>query len=161
VTEHEEVEPIALDETDRAVLNRIQSEFPIDPRPYQVLGSQLGLTEDEAWRRVRNLRSSGVIRRVGGNFSSSRVGYASTLCAARVPEDRFDRFVEVVNRNEGVTHNYRRDHDLNVWFTFIAPTMADIEAALADITRETGVTEIYNLPALRTFKIKVDFRFEE
>jgi DNA-binding Lrp family transcriptional regulator len=143
------------------VLNRIQSEFPIDPRPYQVLGSQLGLTEDEAWRRVRNLRSSGVIRRVGGNFSSSRVGYASTLCAARVPEDRFDRFVEVVNRNEGVTHNYRRDHDLNVWFTFIAPTMADIEAALADITRETGVTEIYNLPALRTFKIKVDFRFEE
>ena len=89
------------------------------------------------------------------------MGYSSTLCAARVPEDKIEAFVACVNSYDGVTHNYRRDHDLNIWFTFIAPTMLDIEKHLADIAATTGVTEIYNLPAERTFKIKVDFKFDE
>ena len=78
-----------------------------------------------------------------------------------MPEDKFEKFVRCVNRYDGVTHNYRRDHDFNVWFTFIAPDMEDIERHLADIAAETGVTEIYNLPADKTYKIKVDFKFDE
>ncbi|MEW5725965.1 MAG: Lrp/AsnC family transcriptional regulator, partial [Thermodesulfobacteriota bacterium] len=77
------------------------------------------------------------------------------------PEEKMEVFIQAVNRHPGVTHNYRRLHDLNVWFTFIAPSLAEIEASLSRIAEETGVAEIYNLPALKTFKIKVDFRFEE
>ena len=86
-----------------------------------------------------------------------KVGFVSTLCAARVPEDAIDHFAAVVNRYNGVTHNYQRDHEVNIWFTFIAPSMAEIEANLEQIARETGVGEILNMPATRVFKIKAKF----
>lgn len=152
---------VLLDEIDRGILNRIQSEFPITARPYAVLGEQLGLTEDQVLERVQALRDRGIIRRIGGNFSSNSLGYSSTLCAARVPEDKIDDFVRCVNEYQGVTHNYRRNHDLNVWFTFIAPSMEEIEQSLREISEATGVAEIHNMPAERTFKIKVDFKFDD
>ena len=158
MNEHQLVE---IDDLDRAILNQIQSDFPIEARPYEVLGRRLNQSPDEVLARVRRMRREGLIRRIGGNFSSRAVGYASTLCAARVPEDKLPIFVETVNRFPGVTHNYRRNHEFNVWFTFIAPSMEEIEANLKKIAEETGVEEIYNLPAIRTFKIKVDFKFEE
>jgi DNA-binding Lrp family transcriptional regulator len=156
-----EHQPVEIDDLDRAILNQIQSDFPIQARPYEVLGRRLSQPPDEVLARVRRMRQEGLIRRIGGNFSSRAVGYASTLCAARVPVDKLPIFVETVNRFPGVTHNYRRNHEFNVWFTFIAPSMEEIEANLKKIAEETGVEEIYNLPAIRTFKIKVDFKFEE
>ncbi|MBW2062557.1 MAG: winged helix-turn-helix transcriptional regulator [Deltaproteobacteria bacterium] len=150
-----------LNETERSVLNQIQSDFPIEARPYQVLAQRLGLTEAQVLEIVQRLRKNGVIRRIGGNFFARSLGYTSTLCAARVPEDKLEEFIEAVNEYPGVTHNYRRSHDLNVWFTFIAPSMEDIEKNLAAIAEASGVREIYNLPADKIFKIKVDFRFEE
>jgi DNA-binding Lrp family transcriptional regulator len=152
---------IELTETDRAILNQIQSDFPIDARPYRELGRRLGLDEEEVLDRVRAMRQNGVIRRIGGNFAAAGMGYTSTLCAARVPPDKIDAFVDAVNRYPGVTHNYRRDHRLNLWFTFIAPSMDDIEHALDDISARTGVAPILNLPAVQTYKIKVDFKFED
>ena len=154
-------EQVFLDEVDRNILNRIQSDFPIAARPYAVLGEDLGLSEDQVVERVRTLRDRRIIRRIGGNFSSSSLGYSSTLCAARVPEDKIDDFVARVNEYDGVTHNYRRNHDLNVWFTFIAPSMEEIEDSLREIAAATGVEEIHNMPAIRTFKIKVDFKFDD
>jgi len=151
----------ALDEIDRAILNLAQTDFPIEPRPYQALAERLGLSEDEVLSRVKRMRASGVIRRIGGNFSAKRVGYTSTLCAARVPEDKLAAFIDAVNQYDGVTHNYRRNHDLNVWFTFIASSREEIEQCLADISAATGVSEIFNLPADKIFKIRVDFKFEE
>ncbi|MEJ5357266.1 MAG: AsnC family transcriptional regulator [Desulfobacterales bacterium] len=145
------------DEIDRRILNRIQSDFPTDPRPYLVLGAELGLSEEEMIRRVRRLKAKGLIRRIGGNFVPDRLGYVSTLCAARVPADRLPAFIEAVNRHPGVTHNYLRENAWNVWFTFIAPTMADIEEKLERLRTETGVTEILNLPATRVFKIRAQF----
>jgi DNA-binding Lrp family transcriptional regulator len=146
-----------LDETDRAILNRIQSDFPVTPRPYLAVAEQLGLTEADVLRRVARLKASGIIRRIGGNFVPGKLGYVSTLCAARVPADQVARFAEAVNRYPGVTHNYLRENSFNVWFTFIAPSMEEIEAKLTEISAETGVTEILNLPATRVFKIKAQF----
>lgn len=146
-----------MDDTDRAILNEIQSDFPIAKRPYVELGRRLRLSEEEVIKRVRRLKEKGIIRRIGANFHSKKLNYTSTLCAAKVPVEKLDRFVEVVNSYSGVTHNYRRNHDYNVWFTFIAPSMMDIEKCLKEISRKTGVREIRNLPAVRTFKIKVDF----
>jgi len=147
----------ALDDIDRAILNRIQSDFPITPRPYLSLAEELGLDEGDLIARVTRLKSCGVIRRIGGNFVPDKLGFVSTLCAARVPEEKVAHFTEVVNRHPGVTHNYRRENPFNVWFTFIAPSMADIDANLKAIAAETGVTEILNLPATKVFKIRAQF----
>jgi DNA-binding Lrp family transcriptional regulator len=146
-----------LDEADRAILNRVQSDFPITARPYLAIAEELGLAEDDVLARVRRLRQAGIIRRIGGNFVPGKLGYVSTLCAARVPEEKVAHFAEVVNRNPGVTHNYLRENEFNVWFTFIAPSMEEIEARLREIAQETGVDEILNLPATAVFKIKAQF----
>lgn len=146
-----------MDAIDRKIINAIQSDFPISAQPYHELGRQLHLSEDEVLKRVKALKASGIIRRIGGNFHSNRLNHTSTLCAARVPEERIEDFVRVVNSYPGVTHNYLRKHDYNVWFTFIAPSMSYIQNALKEISGKTGVKEIYSLPAVRMFKIKVDF----
>ena len=146
-----------MDAIDRKIINAIQSDFPITPQPYQELGKQLHLSEDEILERVKALKAAGIIRRIGGNFHSRRLKHTSTLCAARVPEEKIEDFVKLVNSYPGVTHNYLRKHDYNVWFTFIAPSMSSIRNALKEISGKTGVEEIHSLPAVRTFKIKVDF----
>lgn len=146
-----------MDDTDKAILRAIQSHLPIDQRPYLKLGQELGLSEDEVLTRLAALKERGIIRRIGGNFNSSSLGFASTLCAAKVPADKFEAFVKAVNACPGVTHNYRRDHGYNVWFTFIAETMEEIEANLERLADETGVADICHMPSLRMFKIKVDF----
>ncbi len=146
-----------MDDVDRVIINEIQSDFPITPCPYYELGRRFDLSEAEVLERVKRLKEEGIIRRIGGNFSSKRLNFTSTLCAAKVPEEKMDRFVQVVNSYPGVTHNYLRNHDYNVWFTFIAQSMLHIKRALKEISKATGVTEIINLPAVRQFKIKVDF----
>ena len=146
-----------MDDIDRAILNRIQSDFPITPRPYLTIADELNLTEAEVLDRISRLKQTGIIRRIGGNFVPAKLGYVSTLCAAKVPEDKIERFADVVNRFPGVTHNYLRENSFNVWFTFIAPSMEEIEQNLEDIEQETGIKEILNLPATRVFKIKAQF----
>jgi DNA-binding Lrp family transcriptional regulator len=122
------------------------------------MGQQLDLSENEVIKRVRRMKDTGVIRRIGGNFTPHALGFVSTLCAAKVPPDKINHFADVVNRYPGVTHNYRRDNSFNVWFTFIAPSMDEIEANLKQIAADTGVTDILNLPATKLFKIKAEFQ---
>ncbi len=149
-----------LDATDRRILDVIQTDFPLAPRPYAVLGQRLGLSEDEVFARVRALRRRRIIRRLGANFQSAKLGFVSTLCAARVPEERLEAFIAAVNAEPGVTHNYLRDHAYNVWFTLISPSREASRAVLDSLTRRTGVS-ILNLPATKLFKIRVDFRMGE
>jgi DNA-binding Lrp family transcriptional regulator len=146
-----------MDDVDKAIVNEIQSDFPITTRPYRELGKRFQLSEEEVLERLKRLKAEGVIRRIGGNFDSKSLNFTSTLCAAKVPKQKMDRFVEVVNSYPGVTHNYLRNHDYNVWFTFIAQNVLLIDKALDEISGATGVTEIINLPAVKKFKIKVDF----
>jgi len=146
-----------MDETDKAILNEIQSDFPIAPRPYHALGERLNLDPSDVLDRVKGLKEEGIIRRIGGNFDSRKLNFTSTLCAARVPAEKLDRFVQVVNGYPGVTHNYLRNHEFNVWFTLIAPDMHHIDDILSAISSETGIADILNLPAVRMFKIKVEF----
>jgi len=149
---------VPIDDIDRAILNQIQSDFPITPRPYRTIAEELGLTEDEVLKRVGRLKEIGIIRRIGANFTPEKLGFVSTLCAAKVPQDKISQFAEVVNRYAGVTHNYRRENKFNVWFTFIAPSMEEINTNLKQIAAETGVTEILNLPATKVFKIRAEFK---
>jgi siroheme decarboxylase len=146
-----------LDDLDRAILNEIQSHFPIASRPYAAMGEKVGAAEEEVLERVAAMAEAGIIRRIGANFTSRKLGYTSTLCAARVPPELLDQFVAVVNRYPGVTHNYLRRHRFNVWFTLIAESAGRLNQILEEISRASGVAEILSLPAHEVFKIKVDF----
>jgi DNA-binding Lrp family transcriptional regulator len=146
-----------MDTIDKTILNRIQSDFPITSRPFRSIAEELELTEDEVLERISRLKEMGIIRRIGGNFVPNKLGYVSTLCAAKVPEDKIELFAEIVNRYPGVTHNYLRENTFNVWFTFIAPSMEEIEQNIEEIARESGISEILNLPATKVFKIKAQF----
>jgi len=146
-----------LDTIDRAILNRIQSDFPMTSRPYMSVADEVGISEDDVLNRLARLKEIGIIRRIGGNFVPNKLGFVSTLCAAKVPEDMIESFSKVVNRYPGVTHNYLRDNKYNIWFTFIAPSMEVIEANLKNISKETKISDIINLPATKVFKIKAHF----
>jgi DNA-binding Lrp family transcriptional regulator len=147
----------SMDEVDKAILNRVQSNFPITSRPYLTLAQELNLSEAEVISRLRRLKTAGIIRRIGGNFTPVKLGFISTLCAASVPENQIDRFTRAVNRYPGVTHNYQRDNIYNIWFTFIGSSMAEIENNIKQIAEETGITNILNLPATKVFKIRAHF----
>jgi len=149
-----------MDNFDKQILDIIQSHFPLASRPYEEIGKQVGLDEGEVLQRVRDLKKSGLIRRMGANFNSNTLGWQSTLCAASCPEDKLDEFVAEVNKHDGVTHNYLRENEFNVWFALIAPDMDAVEAILDSITEKTGI-KILNLPASKLFKIKVDFKMDK
>lgn len=146
-----------LDRTDRAILNEIQSHFPLRARPYREVSERLDLTEKEVIFRVDRMARGGIIRRIGANFNSRKLGFTSTLCAARVPVEKISGFVEKVNQYPGVTHNYEREGDFNIWFTFIAESQEIIESSLKEIKNNTGIEELISLPAVNIFKIRVDF----
>ena len=147
-----------MDALDKTILNRIQTRFPLTSKPFESIAREIGTTEDEVLKRVSRLKANGIIRRIGANFVPGKLGFVSTLCAAKVPEENVKRFAEVVNRFPGVTHNYLRDNAFNVWFTFIAPSREEIEKNLQKIAEETGIDEILNLPATKVFKIKAKFK---
>jgi DNA-binding Lrp family transcriptional regulator len=146
-----------LEDLDRAILNEIQSHFPLVARPYAEMGRRLGASEEEVLARVQAMHDAGIIRRIGANFTSRKLGYTSTLCAARVPPEKLEHFAAVVNRYPGVTHNYLRKHRFNVWFTLIAESTDRLAEILEEIRMASGVEEILSLPAQEVFKIKVDF----
>lgn len=149
-----------LDRIDRQILDIVQSAFPLSRRPYREIGDACGISEEEALERVCRMRRSGLIRRLGANFQSAGLGHVSTLCAASVPQAQLESFIEKVNGIPGVTHNYERAHDWNVWFTLIGESRAEVLAILDRLKAETGL-EILDLPATRLFKIKVDFPMRE
>jgi DNA-binding Lrp family transcriptional regulator len=146
-----------MDEIDKKLLNILQKEFPLEERPFLIVAQRCGISEDEALIRIQKMKDEGIIRRIGAVFDGAKLGRASTLCAARVPEDKLENFVNIVNANKGVTHNYQRDNEYNVWFTVSAATAEELEAFLADVKENTGVTDIQDMRAVRTFKINASF----
>ena len=146
-----------MDEVDKKILNIIQTGFPVAAHPYEELAGQVGETTEEVVDRIRRLKADGLIRRVGATFDSSRLGYASTLCAMQVPLERVDEVADVINSYDSVTHNYLREDVFNVWFTVIAESEERIEAIIDEIRDRTGIVRILNLPAVRLFKVKVAF----
>lgn len=146
-----------MDDLDRDILNRLQTAFPVSAEPYRQLGEQLGLKEEEILSRIRLLKEQRLIRRIGAVFNLDRLGFVSTLCAAKVPEEKVDLFVNTINTLSGVTHHYRRNHPYNYWFTLICSSQESLQTILAKIERKTGL-EIISMRAVRTFKINASFQ---
>jgi len=152
---------MSLDRTDIKILQIIQSDFPLTSRPFAAIAESLGITESEVLERIDQMQKSGVIRRLGGLFDSRKIGYTGTLCAMRVPQDQLARVAKIVNAYPGVTHNYIRNHDYNMWFTLLAESEARINSTINEIKTKTGLADILNLPAVNIFKIRVNFNLSE
>lgn len=146
-----------MDSIDKKILNILQKEFPLEERPFQIVAEKFDISEDEALSRIQKLKDDGIIRRIGAVFDGTKLGRVSTLCAARVPQDNLDIFVDAVNVSKGVTHNYLRDNEYNVWFTVNAANAHDLGSFLIDLKKQTGITDILDMRAVRTFKIDATF----
>jgi len=147
-----------MDTIDKQLLNLIQSDFPITSEPYKEIGLQLGISEAEVIQRLTNLKTNRIIRRIGATFDSKKLGYQSTLCAMKVEKERLDEVAKIVNSYPGVTHNYLRNHDYNMWFTLITESEKEQNDILREIQEKSGITDLLNLPAVRFFKVRVDFK---
>jgi siroheme decarboxylase len=152
---------MTLDAVDTKLLNLVQNKFPVVPEPYRELGDVLGVSEQEVIERLRNLTESGIIRRLGGVFDSRGLGYTGTLVGMKVPPERVDEVAAVINAYPGITHNYLREHEYNMWFTILADSPERLREILQEVVEKTGIPEILDLPVERYFKIMVNFELGE
>jgi len=146
-----------LNSLDRALLNVIQQDFPVCSRPYAELAQRLSCEEQELLQRIRRLKANGTIKRLGAVFDAQRLGFASTLIAMHVPEDRIDAVAEEINTYPGVCHNYKRTHHYNLWFTLAAESQEALTRTIDEIRTRTAIDDLLVLPARKTFKIRVNF----
>lgn len=145
-----------MDELDGQLLNVIQNEFPLVERPFKELADQFGISEEEAIERVRRLEDRNIIRQISAIFDTRSLGYQSSLVAMKLPEDRLVEGAYIVNTHPGVSHNYKRDHEYNLWFTIAVPPGHDLAGTVAKLQELAGAEQARLLPTLRLFKIGVD-----
>ncbi|ELY93051.1 AsnC family transcriptional regulator [Natrialba chahannaoensis JCM 10990] len=145
----------AIDDVDAALIDGYQSGFPIEERPFQRVGSELGIEADEAVDRVRELMDIGVVRRFGAVLNPPVIG-SSTLAAVKAPAEQFDDIAATINGYRQVNHNYARDHEWNMWFVVTAGSQAKRDAILDEIEAETGCPVLI-LPMLTDYYIDLEF----
>ena len=153
---------VPLDELDKRLLNLLQGVFPLEPRPFVRVGELAGITEKEVLRRTERLLDDRIIRQITPIFDTRVLGYRSMLVAARVDPEHPWRAARAINAHPGVTHNYLRNHDFNMWFTIaVEPTsQLGLDGTLEVLAAEAGATSMRQLPTLRLFKIRMDLEME-
>jgi DNA-binding Lrp family transcriptional regulator len=153
--------PTKRDEIDLSLLNILQQELPLTARPFAELAARVGIDEDEALRRVEALkrRHGGVIRQISAIFDSRALGYQSSLVAAKIDESRLDAAAAVINEHPGVSHNYRRNHAYNLWYTVAVPpdSKLGLQGTVDELHRLSAASVTRLMPAQRMFKIGVKF----
>jgi DNA-binding Lrp family transcriptional regulator len=153
---------VALDDLDRRLLNLMQGAFPIAPRPYAHVAAEAGVDEDEAMARVQRLLDERIIRQVTPIFDTRALGYSSMLVAAKVDPENPWRAARIINAHPGVSHNYLRNHEFNIWFTIATEpgSPLGLEGTLEVLAREAGAESVRQLPTLKLFKIRMDLEME-
>jgi DNA-binding Lrp family transcriptional regulator len=153
---------IPLDELDRRLLNLMQGSFPIEPRPYLRVAQAASISEQEAMARVSELLAKRIIRQVTPIFDTRALGYSSMLVAAKVDPEVPHRAAKVINAHPGVSHNYLRNHEFNLWFTIaVEPdSPLGLDGTLEVLAEESGASSVRQLPTLKLFKIRMDLEME-
>ncbi len=153
---------IPLDDLDKRLLNLMQGRFPIEPRPYARVAELAELTEAEVMARVQHLLDERIIRQVTPIFDTRALGYSSMLVAAKVDAENPHRAAKIINAHPGVSHNYLRNHEFNLWFTLATEpdSKLGLEGTLQALAQETGAESIRQLPTLKLFKIRMDLEME-
>jgi DNA-binding Lrp family transcriptional regulator len=153
---------VALDDLDRRLLNLMQGSFPLRRRPYAGVAELAGVDEEAVLTRVRRLVDERIIRQVTPIFDTRALGYSSMLVAAKVDPDNPHRAASVINAHPGVSHNYLRNHDFNLWFTIATEpgSRLGLDGTLEVLAREAEAESMRKLPTLRLFKIRMDLEME-
>ncbi len=145
-----------MDDRDRHLLNLMQNDFPLVDRPFLALARQIGTTEDDVLARVQRLRAEKILRQVSAIFDTRSLGYKSSLVAMRAAPHRVHEAAQIVNEHPGVSHNYERNHEFNLWFTIAVPPSSDLEAVVWRLHELAGAESTRILYTLKLFKIGVD-----
>ncbi|SHK40585.1 siroheme decarboxylase subunit alpha [Tepidibacter formicigenes] len=148
-----------MDCIDGKILNEVQNGIPIKKRPFKKIADNLGISEDEVVNRINSLKEKGYIRRFGGIFDSQNLGVVSTLIAMKIEKD-IDYVANIVSEYSGVTHNYQREDEYNLWFTLMASSNGELENILKEIKDRTGVQDILSLPSVNKHKVHVHLNFD-
>jgi DNA-binding Lrp family transcriptional regulator len=153
---------VPLDDLDRKLLNLLQGSFPLEPRPFARVAELAGIGEDEVLSRTQRLLDERIIRQVTPIFDTRALGYTSMLVAAKVDPDNPHRAAQAINAHPGVSHNYLRNHDFNLWFTIaVEPdSKLGLDGTLAALAEEAGATSVRELPTIKLFKIRMDLEME-
>jgi len=154
---------IPLDETDKQLLNLMQGRFPLVERPFAAVAEAAGLPESEVLQRVERLLDKRIIREITPIFDTRALGYQSMLVAAKVDPEYPHRAAQVINAHPGVTHNYLRNHEFNLWFTVaVEPdSRLGLQGTLDVMAERTGAESIRQLPTIKLFKIRMDLEMEK
>ncbi len=146
--------PVALDAIERHIINSLQGGFPVCERPFLEAATALGLGEEELIERIERLFQMGVLTRFGPLFNADRLGGSNVLAAMSLPENDFDRVAAFVNAQPEIAHNYRREHELNLWFVGAAETSEKVESTFRYIESVSGYS-IYRFPKEREFFVEL------
>ena len=150
-----------LNTTQCEILSLLQDGLEITETPFTAIASSLGVAVSEVLATINNLFQQNILREISPVFNAASLGYASSLIAASVPEDSIESFVKYINSLPGVSHNYGRDHDFNVWFTLALPAKSDsadvFSTFLDDISHRFTLNSIISLPVLKMYKLSVHF----
>ena len=154
---------IPLDETDKHLMNLLQSNFPLDPEPFALVATEAGLELDDVLTRTQRLLDGRIIREITPIFDTRALGYESMLVAAKVDAENPQRAAQAVNAHPGVSHNYLRTHDFNLWFTIATPpdSKLGLHGTLEALMEETGAESMRELPTLTLFKINMNLEMEK
>ncbi len=145
----------SLDEFDKELLNEIQWTFPLVTRPFDAIAKKFDTTPEIIKEKLNNLKEIGVLRQLSAIFDTRKLGYTSSLVAMEIEHDKLDYVASQINRHPGVSHNYERDHQFNLWFTLAVPPGADLNAELEKFNVLKGIKKVRMLPTLQLFKIGV------
>jgi siroheme decarboxylase len=153
---------VPLDEADRRLMNLLQSRFALEPEPYVPVAAEAELDVDEAKARTQRLLDERIIREITPIFDTRALGYSSMLVAAKVDSEHPQRAARIINSHPGVSHNYLRTHEFNLWFTIATPPDSELglEGTLDVLQRLTGAESIRQLPTLVLFKINMNLEME-
>lgn len=145
-----------LDEIDKRLLNELQAGLPLVREPFQEIAEKLGISESTVLEKVEQLKGE-TIRQISAIFDTKTLGYQSSLVAAKIPEERLDQAAQVINQHPGVTHNYKRNHAYNLWFTIAVPpnSLIGLEKTVELLGEMAEVETIRLMPTLKLFKIGV------
>ncbi len=161
MTETGNAVPGELDSRSRELLNRLQTHIPLVGRQFLALGEELEIPEAEVIQRTQALIEARLIRQVGPIFDGPALGYESCLVAAKYDPDGLDAAAQVISSYPGVSHNYRRDHDFNLWYTIAVPPGQSLAAEVDLLRRLSGAESTRLLPTVRMFKLSVKLDMEE
>ena len=146
-----------LDLTDRNLLNLLQASCPLVSAPFKDLGKSLGSDETEVIDRIKRLKDLNVVRQISAIFDTRRLGYKTSLVAMRFPPETLDSGARTINEHPGVSHNYARDGNYNLWFTLAVPPNESLEDTVEEYATRTEADGYRILPTIRFFKIGVNF----